>query len=140
MLRRLPVALLASAFLSTACGTGVIYFEKRGDGPPAGPAKDFKAFDLECQDTFAATGGQTALGNAAGHYSISCTHQGQPMPRWTELGVFHAAPMARNHWDQYRSEVIAKAQAQGCPAVAVRTSPPTQNQQGEAIGAFCIQP
>lgn len=129
------------------CGVGIIYYEPKNGGPPSGPAKDFKAVDIDCQDGFEKdtsflanlNGGQTAMGAEAGTYTVACTQDGKPMTGKV-VGVFHAAPLAAGKWDQYRGEVTAKARNQGCPTVAVRKSPPTKNQEGEAIGAFCLQP
>jgi hypothetical protein len=46
--------------------------------------------------------------------------------------------MATGKWARYQGEVAKKATGKGCPGVAVRNAPPTVNQQGEAIGAFCV--
>lgn len=134
--------LLASVLLlaSTAagCGIGIIYFEAEGAGPPKGANANFRSYDIDCVDNFQATGGQTVMNARAGKYRIACTRDGQPMTAEV-LGVFHAAPAAKKKWDIYRDKVVKVAQKKGCPAVAVRKSAPTENQQGEAIGAFCVQ-
>jgi len=127
-------------FLIPGCGIGVVYFEPVGVGPRTGESPaNFTVFDIDCKDGFEKTGGTNALGSAAGNYSISCTKDGQPMPG-TVIGIFHAAPAAKGKWETYRKKVAAKARAKKCPAVAIRLAPPTVNQQGEAIGAFCIEP
>jgi len=120
--------------------SGAIIFEKRGDGPPAsGPATNPQVYPVTCSDAFVASEGRTVTGSQAGEYSTSCFYQGQHMP-WRVLGVFHAAPVAASHWDDYRGRVASMAGEHRCPAVAIRTSPPTQNQEGEAFGAFCVAP
>jgi hypothetical protein len=59
---------------------------------------------------------------------------------WRVLGVFHAVPAAGGHWDDYRGRIPAMTGERCCPAVAIRTTPPMANQEGEAIGAFCVAP
>lgn len=127
-------------FGSMGCGgVGVITFDPANGGPPGGPAKSFASYDIDCTDSFEASGGSTALGNAAGTYGIACTYQGKPIDdSFVILGVFHAAPMAAGKWNVYQTKVTSKAQSKGCPGVAIRKSEPTKNQQGEAIGAFCV--
>jgi hypothetical protein len=78
------------------------------------------------------------MGAQVGTYTVACTEDGKPMSGKV-IGLFRAAPLAAGKWDQYRTKVTAKARKQGCPAVAVRKSPPTKNEEGEAIGAFCVQ-
>jgi hypothetical protein len=78
------------------------------------------------------------MGSEAGTYSVGCKRDGQPIAVKV-LGMYHAAPLATGKWDQYRAEVTEKARMAGCPAVAVRKNPPTVNQGGEAIGAFCVE-
>jgi hypothetical protein len=133
--------MLVSVSAFSGCGVGVIYFEAKNGGPGpavAAPAGTFKAYDVDCKDGFEATGGQNALGNLAGTYSVDCQKDGAAMTGKI-VGIFHAAPMARKKWDRYRAEVTEKARKKGCPAVAVRKTAPTLNQQGEAIGAFCVE-
>lgn len=135
----LLVVTTLAASLCSACGIGIILFDP-SDGGPSGKANpSAQAFDIECKDTFEDSGGSTALGSRAGSYSVSCTYQGKALP-WKTLGVFHAAPAAAGSWDKYRAAVLKKARAKGCPAVAIRTTPPTENQEGEATGAFCVDP
>jgi hypothetical protein len=98
----------------------------------------FTSYDIDCVDSFVATGGQTALNGRAGNYGVACTKDGAPMSGEI-LGVFHSAPAAAGKWDVYRAKVIKTARAKGCPAVAVRKSAPTINQQGEAHGAYCVK-
>ena len=138
---RLGAVLAVVAVGLIGCGgVGVISFDARNGGPPPGPANAFATYTLDCNDTFAPTGGKTALGNAAGSYSVACTFEGRALEEaFDVLGVFHAAPMASGKWNVYHDKVIAKAQAKGCPGVAVRRAEPTANQEGEAIGAFCVR-
>jgi hypothetical protein len=131
-------ALLVSSLVLPSCGVGMIIFESKNGGPPAAPAADFKSYDIDCVDGFEKTGGQTAMGSEAGVYRVGCTRDGQPMTAKI-VGVFHAAPLAAGKWSQYREEVTLKAREKGCPAVAVRKTAPTENQGGEAIGAFCVE-
>ncbi len=141
MSRSFPVCLLAlasvTATLAGCGGTGVVLFDAENGGPKGPKGTRSKVFEIECVDSFKATGGRSALGGAAGDYAVGCTYEGKPMP-WSSLGVFHAAPMAAGNWDKYKVKVIEKASGRGCPGVAVRTKPPTENQQGEAIGAWCV--
>jgi hypothetical protein len=134
-------AMLLVSVLAAGCGTGVIYFEPKNGGPAGGAAAaNFKTFDIDCVDGFeaAAGGGQTVMGSEAGTYSVGCKKDGAPMTAKV-LGVFHAAPLATNKWNHNRAEVAEKARLKGCPAVAIRKAPPTVNQGGEAIGAFCVE-
>ena len=135
-------ALLASVLLLSStvagCGIGIIYFEAENGGPPKGANPSFTSYDIDCTDTFVATGGMTVMNKVAGDYTISCSKDGQPFSAEI-LGKFHAAPAAAGKWDTYRAKVIKTAQKKGCPAVAVRKTEPSKNQQGEAIGAFCVK-
>lgn len=132
------MGLLALVLLSVSgCGIGIILFDEQNGGPPKRTGTPAVVFDVICADGFEASGGTTAMGSAAGTYSVGCTYQGKPMP-WNVLGVFHAAPAAKNKWDVYRQKVSQKATGKGCPGVAIRTTAPTENQGGEAIGAFCV--
>jgi hypothetical protein len=134
------LALLASVLVLAAagCGIGIIYFEAENGGPTKGANASFTSYDIDCVDSFVATGGQTALNGRAGNYGVACTKDGAPMSGEI-LGVFHSAPAAAGKWDVYRAKVIKTARAKGCPAVAVRKSAPTINQQGEAHGAYCVK-
>ncbi|APR81579.1 Hypothetical protein A7982_06928 [Minicystis rosea] len=131
------LATMALCACLSGCGVGAIFFKAEGDGPPDKPVETTQVFDIECKDAFQATGGRTVLGSRAGNYSVSCTHKGEPL-HFRILGQFSAAPMAAGKWDKYRLKVIEKARRRGCPGVAVRVDPPTENQEGEAIGAFCV--
>jgi hypothetical protein len=134
----LVLALIACVSAVGCLGIGIIHFEPENGGPSPGVSKSFKAFDIDCTDTFKATGGNGALGAAAGNYSVSCTQDGHEMTAKV-LGAFHAAPAAAGQWDKYRAQVTERARNQGCPRVAVRKTEPSVNQQGEAIGAFCVE-
>ena len=120
-------------------GVGVIVFKDKGL-TPAAAGTAVATFDIDCTDSFEATGGQTGLGNAAGEYGATCTYKGQPTT-WRVVGTFSAAPMANTteRWTKYRAKVTAMAKDKKCSAVAVRVSWPTKNQEGEALGAFCVQ-
>jgi hypothetical protein len=135
----LLIATTLAASLTSACGTGIILFDPSGDGPTGKLNPNTQSFDIDCKDAFADSGGTTAMGARAGSYEVSCTYQGKPLP-WKTLGVFHAAPAAKGSWDKYRAAVLKKARAKGCPGVAIRTTPPTENQEGEATGALCVDP
>lgn len=126
-----------TAVLSGCGGVGVILFKKENGGPIGAKNVTSQVFDLDCSDSFQATGGQTALGGQAGITSVGCSYQGAPMA-WNKLGYFHCAPMAAGNWEKYREKVIAQASKRGCPGVAIRKLPPSVNQQGEAIGAWCV--
>lgn len=120
-------------------GVGVIVFEDKAMAQA--PANTTPvAYDIDCVDSFEATGGKTGLDNAAGVYGVSCTYQGQPIP-WKIVGTFSAAPMANTaeRWAKYRTKVTAMAKEKRCSAVALRRSWPSKNQEGEAFGAFCVQ-
>jgi len=120
-------------------GVGVIVFKDKGvTAAAAGTA--LVTYDIDCVDSFEATGGQTGLGNAAGEYGVSCTYQGQPIP-WRIVGSFSAAPMANTteRWTKYRAKVTEMAKQKHCAAVALRLGWPTKNQEGEAFGAFCVE-
>lgn len=134
--RSLALAVVVTSLVGCG-GTGIILFEAENGGPTGPKDTVSKVFDLDCADSFKASGGQTALGGQAGSYGVACTYEGKPM-EWKSLGVFHAAPMAANNWDKYRAKVAEKASKRGCPGVAIRKLPPSENQQGEAIGAWCV--
>lgn len=131
---------LSASMLTAGCGgVGVIMFDAKNGGPPEGPAQTFATYDVDCSDSFEESGGQTAMGATAGTYGVACRFEGKSLEdTFNILGVFHAAPMASGNWKKYHDKVIAKAQGKGCPGVAVRKTPPTENQEGEAIGAFCV--
>ena len=120
--------------------SGVIQYENVGGGPPStGPKTNPAVHDVICEDAFDRDPGQgrTVLGSRAGSYRVACSYQGAALP-WTVLGQFHAAPAANGAWGDYRSRVMRMAADRRCPAVAIRTQPPTRNQEGEALGAFCV--
>ena len=139
LLRFVGMSALGALALTACGGIGYVRFVAQNGGPSGAPAAHFASYDIQCTDTFAASGGRSVLGNAAGVLGTHCEYQGHSM-EFAILGEFHAAPMARNHWTEYRQSVIERARTMGCPAVAVRTAPPTHNQEGEAVGAFCVNP
>ncbi len=114
------LALVASA-AAAACGGGltVNYEGTRG----AKRAKtDVPVYDVDCQDII-----QTKL---------DCTYQGGPLA-WRALGIFRIPTKANGNWGRFRVKVVESAAAAGCPAIALRKIPPSNND-GTAIGAFCV--
>ena len=120
-------------------GVGAIVFKDKGV-TPAAAGTAIVSYDIDCVDSFTATGGQTGLGNAAGEYGAACTYKGQPVT-WRIVGTFSAAPMANTaeRWTKYRTKVMEMAKEKHCGSVALRVSWPTKNQEGEAFGAFCVE-
>jgi hypothetical protein len=135
--------LVACGFVASGCGTtGWIRFESiDGGSPPASRSPAAPLVDtIDCEDF--ESGGQPIGYPYARRkilYVTTCTKNGAEIP-WRVLGVFHAGSIAFDKWPKYSREVVEKARARGCPALLVRTAPPTNGAEAHAIGALCIDP
>jgi hypothetical protein len=87
---------------------------------PAGIA----VYDVECDEVIMS--------------SANCRVRGVPL-QVRVLGLFFVPPKAYRRWDRFHEAVQALAQENGCPAVAIRVSPP-MSRGDEPVGALCIDP
>lgn len=116
------LALITGALaLTSACGGG---YTVNYDGARAAKRakSDITFYEIDCREPTL--------------QPQDCTYNGAAMP-WQALGVFRAPKKSFSDWGKYRGRVADTAANNGCPAVAIRRSPPFQ---GDAIGAFCVNP
>jgi len=137
-----PLALCALGVLA-GCGMMNPYTPLNG-GPPNSKPERMAVYDIDCRDTSRASGATTVQGigesvmNRGLPYYAACTYEGKALP-WEVLGVFHAGADSEESWESWRKGAIERARDENCPAVGLRTFPPTYGDTNyEAVGALCL--
>lgn len=108
--------------LTSACGGYSVPYEGARGAKRA--KTDVPVYEVQCQPQV--------------NSPADCTYQGGPMG-FKVTGLFRVPPKALANWGRYRVRVIETAAGYGCPAIALRATPPAASD-GTAVGAFCIDP
>lgn len=115
-----PLLALAAA----GCTTLPVRYEVREPIQTRPGPSGIAVYDVDCDEVITS--------------SQSCRVHGVPL-QVRVLGLFYVPPQAYRRWSRYHERVQEIAQQNGCPALAIRMSPPASRVE-EPIGALCIDP